>query len=94
MANAPNIKRKLNKIEGAIATSSVQMVEVAFRVYNTQEEHKANQVKVFYTAPTNERDRKRDPVPEKKGHWKNECPKLEESLREKKRGPPKKLMTS
>lgn len=81
--SAPDIRRKLNKVEGAVAMSSGQLVEIAFKVYNAQDEHKAKPVKEFYTAPPVERDRKGDPGPERKEHWKNECPKLKMRRRHK-----------
>ena len=106
----PDMRRKLNKVEGAIAMSSSQLVATAFKVYNVQEEHKAKSVKLFYTAPPDRRKRKWSPRPGKKGHqkleknqctyckeegqWKNECRKLEKGTKEGKQGPTKKLMTS
>lgn len=59
--SAPDIRRKLNKVEGAIATSPGQLVEIAFEVYNAREEHKAGPVKVLHAASLNWRNGEGDP---------------------------------
>ena len=57
MVNAPDIRRKLKKVEGATATSSSQLVKVAFKVYNAREERKAKPAKGFTQLPQMERQK-------------------------------------
>lgn len=63
-------------MEVAVAGSAGQLVEIAFKVSNAREEHRARVVKVFDTArpttPRDGRDRKGGPRPRKKGRQKLE----------------------
>lgn len=37
--SAPDIRKKLKKIDGAMAMNSGHLVEIAFKAYNAREEH-------------------------------------------------------
>ena len=51
IASAPDIRRKLNKVKGAIAMSSGQLLEIALKVDNVQEEHEPSQSRCFTQLP-------------------------------------------
>lgn len=48
--SAPDSRRQLRPVEVAVAGSAGQLVEIAFKVSNAREEHRARVVKVFDTA--------------------------------------------
>lgn len=58
MVNAPDIRRKLKKVEGTTATSSGHLMKVAFKVYNAREERKAKPAKGFTQLPQMERQKR------------------------------------
>ena len=42
-----NIRRKIQKLDGALGMNPSQLVDIRFKVYNTQEARKVNQAMMF-----------------------------------------------
>lgn len=67
----PDSRRQLRLVEVAVAGSAGQLVEIAFKVSNAREEHRARVVKVFDTArptpPPRWEGQKRGPQAEEEG---------------------------
>ena len=45
--SAPDIRRKLQHLDGALGTKPSQMVDIVFKVYNAQEARKLEQAMVL-----------------------------------------------
>ena len=56
--SAPDIRNKLQRVDGVLGMSPSQLVDIAFKVYNTREARKANRALVFLkTTPGNQKKR-------------------------------------
>ena len=59
--SAPDIRKKLQRIDGALGMSPSQLVDTAVKVYNAWEERKTKQATVFLEAGGARQKKKQDP---------------------------------
>ena len=95
--SAPDIRRKLQKLDGVLGMNPSQLVGIGFKVYNAWKARKVKQAAVFLVTgrqgqrkKQNPKGRRRGPIDinqcaycKEEGHWRRKCPKLTKRKKKK-----------
>ena len=93
--SVPGIRRKLQRLDGALGMNPSQLVDIVFKVYNTQETRKLRQATIFLEIVLENQKRwnlqgkGKDPLGanqcaycKEEDHWRRECLKFERRNKE------------